>query len=78
VQTNDDHYLGECNSRCKAAKENFDLITRAQITPTVAYDKVLNEAPNVNTLSVYASVMVPSAGLFRTQIVNGTVKADDL
>lgn len=66
VQTNDDHYLGECNSRCKAAKQNFDLITREKLTPTVAFDKVLCEPPNVNTLSVYATVMVPSGGLFRT------------
>ena len=78
VQTNDDHYLGECRSRCKAAKDNFNLVTREKITPSVVFDKVLDVAPIVNTLSVYASIMVPSAGLFLTELVNGTVRADDL
>ena len=78
VQTNDDHYLGECNSRCREAKKNFENLGRSRLTPSLAFDRVLDQAPNVNTLSVYASVMVPSAGLFLTELVTGTVIADDL
>ncbi len=78
VQTNDDHYLGECKSRCQSARKNLDVITRQKIDPDTTYTNVLNVAPVLNTLSVYASSMIPSAGLFITRIVNGTVVADDL
>jgi hypothetical protein len=38
---------------------------------------VLNVEPNLNSLSVYAAIMIPKAGLFLGEIVNGTYRAED-
>ena len=77
VQTNDDTYSGQCRERCLAATKNLNTLTRNNTNTTTVYDKVLNVVPNLNSLSIYAAVMVPKNGLFLGDIVNGTYRAED-
>ncbi len=78
MQTNQDHFKGECPERCKAANDNFKSLGQDQATVTSVFDKVLNVAPNINSNSIYTTVIVPSNGLFLTEIANGTYIANDL
>ena len=78
MQTNQDHFKGDCPERCKAANANFKNLGQDQATVTSVFDKVLNVAPNLNSNSIYTTVMIPSAGLFLTEIASGTYNATDL
>jgi hypothetical protein len=78
VQTNQDHFKGDCPERCTAANNNFKSLGQDKATVTSVFDEVLNVAPNLNSNSIYTTVMIPSAGLFLTEIANGTYIATDL
>ena len=79
VQTNEDHFRGQCYDRCQAANNNFQALGQANANVTSVFDKVLNVPPNINRDSVFTSVMVPSNGLFLSEIVkNATFVATDL
>ena len=77
VQTNDDTYDGKCRERCQAATKNMELLTRNLTSYNSVMYGVLNVKPNLNSLSVYAAVMIPKTGLFLGEIVNGTYRAED-
>jgi len=77
VQTNDDTYAGQCRERCQAATSNLNVLTRNNTNTTSLYEKVLNVAPNLNSLSVYGAIMVPKTGHFSGDIVYGTYRAED-
>ncbi len=72
VQTNQDHFKGDCPDRCKAANDNFKKLGQDNATVTTVFDTVLNVPPNINTFSVFTTVMMPSAGLFLAELVNQT------
>ena len=69
VQTNEDHFRGQCYDRCQAANNNFKALGQAGATVSTVFDKVLNVAPNINRDSVFTTVMVPSKGLFLAELV---------
>ena len=66
VQTNDETFSGQCRERCLAARTELGKLTRSGVNSSSVFDKVLNVEPNLNSLSVYASIMIPSQGLFLT------------
>ena len=78
VETNEDHYQGECDTRCRTANENFEKLTQPRLTKETGLSEVLLQAPNLNALSIYHSVMVPKTGYFKSFLANGTVTADDI
>lgn len=59
VQTNQDHFLGDCPERCKAANDNLASLGQNKATVSSVFDTVLNVAPNLNSQSIYTAVMVP-------------------
>ena len=65
VQTNEDHFKGDCSQRCMAANENFKKLGQENANVTTVFDNVINVPPNINSLSVFTAVMMPSAGLFQ-------------
>ena len=60
VQTNEDHFAGQCYDRCQAANSNFEKLGQDNATVQSVFDNVLNQAPNINILSIFTSIMVPS------------------
>jgi hypothetical protein len=71
VQTNQDHFAGDCPTRCQAAHANFEKLGRASLTIDRMYNEVLHVWPNLNQLSIHSSIMVPSDGNFKSQPVWG-------
>lgn len=71
VQTNSDHYTGDCPRRCQAARGNFEKLTRANLTVDNMYSEVLDVSPNLNDLSIHTSIMIPSQGRFESKLVWG-------
>lgn len=77
VETNEDHYQGNCRSRCRTANENFEKLTQSRLTKETGLSEVLQQVPNLNVLSIYHSVIVPKTGYFKSFLANGTVTPDD-
>lgn len=48
VQTNEDHFRGQCYERCQAANNNFMSLGQENATVTTVFDNVLNVPPNIN------------------------------
>ena len=61
-----------CYPRCQAARSNFDKLTKENNSQDTVFSKVLNVAPNLNSISIYATQMIPRDGIFLNEIVNGT------
>ena len=78
MQTNQDHFTGDCPERCKAANDKLTTLGQDKATTTSVFDSVLNKAPNLNSMSIYTTIMVPKTGLFLTEIANGTYIANDM
>jgi hypothetical protein len=79
VQTNEDHFKGQCYERCQAANNNFMSLGQENANITSVFDKVLNVPPNINYLSIFTTVMVPSTGLFLADLVeDATYVASDI
>lgn len=71
MQTNQDHWAGDCPTRCQAANNNFKKLGHDNLTVERAYSEVLDVWPNLNDLSIHTSIMVPSQGRFESVPVWG-------
>ena len=72
VQTNQDHFSGDCPTRCQAANSNFEKLGHANLTVERGYSEVLDVSPNLNQISIHSSIMIPSQGIFKSQKKWGT------
>lgn len=78
VQTNEDHFAGQCYDRCQAARANFEKLGRENLNVDSGFDSVLMVAPNLNHNSIYGIKMVPKTFKFEPHIAHGTVIATDM
>lgn len=76
VQTNFDHFAGDCRIRCEAANANMGSVGRANMTMDNAYNEVLMQWPNLNLLSIHSTVMIPSTHYSKSVIVTSTNNTD--
>eukprot|EP00347_Sterkiella_histriomuscorum_P004243 403361198 len=55
VQTNQDHYNGDCPIRCQHARQTLDLLGPVQATSDSIYQNVLQTWPNLNFMSIHSA-----------------------
>ena len=53
LQTNQDHWTGDCKTRCQAGNENMQAIGKDNITANTILDEVLRQTPNLNNETIF-------------------------
>ena len=76
VQTNQDHFKGDCRKRCWWARFKFLSIGESNISMDRMYKEVLTAWPNLNELSIYAVATSPATGYFQVYRVWGHNETD--
>ena len=60
VQTNQDHFKGDCPIRCQSATHGLEEIGQKNIVSSLNVTaNILNKWPNKNLFSIYTSIYVP-------------------
>lgn len=75
VQTNQDHFSGDCPTRCQTARANFEKLGLDNLSVDRMYNEVLDVYPNLNHLSIHSSIMIPSQGTIKSQLVWGPTQS---
>lgn len=75
VQTNQDHYKGDCPIRCEKANERMNTLA-SNISSDLVLAQVLTQWPNLNLFSIYATVYLPQTGYSFTEHIYATDQTD--
>jgi len=59
VQTNDDHFSGDCKERCQTANRNIKAIGTENLTADKLRSEVMLQGPNLNDITIFSAVFIP-------------------
>ena len=75
VQTNQDHFKGDCPIRCQTANQKMQNM-KSNMSTDLVVSEVLTQWPNLNLFSIYSTVFVPLTSYSHTYHVRASNLTD--
>lgn len=76
VQTNQDHFAGDCPIRCAAGNERMQAIGGSNLTKEAVQGQVMEQWPNLNFMTIFSAFLVPVTGYSQVKFVQSQNDTD--